>query len=165
MRKSAVLLVTALAVIVLLLTIGCSSEESPTPTPTSTSTLEPTPVVTPQPTVAPTSTATATSTPVPTLQPDLKPPCRFHGEVELDGAPVPDGTVITATIEGNSYTTTTPAEAYGASSYAILISQPVGQSYTGKTVTFKIGDHDAAQGAAWEVGGNINLDLSASTSP
>jgi hypothetical protein len=159
MRKSAALLVTVLAVIALL-AIGCSSEESPTPTPT----LEPTPVATAQPTVAPTTTSTATATPVATLQPDLKPPCRFHGQVHLNGATVPAGTVITATIEDTSYTTTTPAEGYGPSTYAILISQPVGQGYTGKTVTFKIGDYDAAQAGVWEVGGNIALNLTASTS-
>ncbi len=160
MRKSAALLVTALAVIVLLLTIGCSTEESPTPTPQPT--VEPTQAATPQPTVAPTSTPI--STPVATLQSDLKPPCRFRGQVHLNGATVPAGTVITATIDGTSYTTTTPAEGYGPSSYAILISQPVGQGYTGKTVTFRIGAYDAAQTGVWEVGGNINIDLTASLS-
>jgi hypothetical protein len=82
--------------------------------------------------------------------------------VQLDGADVPDGTVITALIEGAAYTTTTPADAYGPSWYAILIPQPVGQTYEGKPISFSIGEHDA-QSLTWRKGGNFILGLSAST--
>ncbi len=67
-------------------------------------------------------------------------PCRFYGTVQVNGADVPDGTVIQALIDGNvTATTTTPAAGYGASSYALIITQPEGVDYTGKTVSFTIG--------------------------
>ena len=92
-------------------------------------------------------------------QPTL--PCRFHGTVQLDGAAVEDGTTITATVEGQTFTTTTPSAAYGASTFVLLIEQPEGVALAGSTVTFKIGARDADQTATWELGGNIELNLSA----
>jgi hypothetical protein len=92
-------------------------------------------------------------------QPSL--PCRFHGTVQLDGAAVEDGTTITATVEGQTFTTTTPSAAYGASTFVLLIEQPEGVALAGSTVTFKIGARDADQTATWELGGNIELNLSA----
>jgi len=164
MRKPAILLVTALAVIVMLLAIGCSSEESPTPT--STPTLEPTPVATSTPTAAPTvATPTPVPTPVPTLDPSNTMPNRFYGQAKLDGVDVADGTVITAIIEGVAYEGTIPAEGYEAPWYAILVVEPKGKDYTGKTVTFRIGNYDADQTATWEQGANTKLNLTASTSP
>jgi hypothetical protein len=89
------------------------------------------------------------------------PPCRFYGDVMLDGQAVPAGTVITATVGGDEYTTTTPAEGYGASTYAIKIAEPSGATYDGATVTFMIGSRSAAQTGTWELGSNVNVDLSA----
>jgi hypothetical protein len=88
------------------------------------------------------------------------PPCRFHGHVTVDGAPAPDGTTVTAVIEGDEYVTTTPAAGYGTSMYAITIIQPLGKSYHGKTVTFKIGNRVTDQTAVWATTGNLRLDLS-----
>ncbi len=169
MRKSAAVLVTILAV-VMLLAIGCSSEAEPSPTPIPTP--EPTPTATPEPTPPPTPTPTVapTPTPVETAPPGTQPPCRFYGTVASDGADVPDGTVITATILGSPYTTTTPAlvngePVYGSSTYVIKISEPIGASYDGATVSFAIGEHTAAQTGTWAMGNNIKLDLTASTAP
>jgi len=50
-------------------------------------------------------------------------PCRFHGTVQLDNATVPDGTIITAIIGADTYTTSTPS-VYGNSTYAITIVPP-----------------------------------------
>ncbi len=163
MRKSATTLVAVLVVIVTLLAIGCGSDESPTPTPTPAPTQAPTatPQATPVPTVAPTPAPTPVPTAAPTLNPSRKMPSRFYGEVSLDSAGVPDGTIISVVIEGNTYEATTPAEGYDASWYAIVISEPVGQSYEGKTVSFRIGDNDAAQTGKWNVGGNTRIDLTA----
>jgi hypothetical protein len=73
--------------------------------------------------------------------------------------------MIAAMIEGQTYITTTPEEGYGPSTYAMKIVQPEGTAFDGKTVTFKIGDLDADEAGAWEIGGNVPLDLTASTSP
>jgi hypothetical protein len=90
-------------------------------------------------------------------------PCRFRGTIQLNGANVADGTVITAIIAGNEQTTETPAT-YGPSTYAIKIIPPEGTAYAaGAVVTFKIGDYTADQTGAWEIGGNIELNLTAST--
>jgi hypothetical protein len=87
-------------------------------------------------------------------------PCQFRGTVEISGAPVPDGTVITAIVAGDEYTTETPS-AYGDSTFRIRIS-PAGVVYTpGTVVTFKIGGQAASQTSTWEQGGNIEVDISA----
>ncbi len=87
-------------------------------------------------------------------------PCRWYGTVQVNGADVPDGTMITATIEGDTYNAATPA-VYGASTYALEIEPPEGTTYTeGAEVTFMIGDQAADQTSAWEAGGNIELNLS-----
>jgi hypothetical protein len=90
----------------------------------------------------------------------LQPPCRFHGTAQVDGANVADGTVITATVDGDAYTATTTA-----SSYAVTIAQPDGKSYEGKTVTFKIGADSASQTGTWAIGGNIAVNLSKGEPP
>lgn len=87
-------------------------------------------------------------------------PCRFYGSVALDGQAVPDGTVITATVSGTDFTTTTPASGYGTSSYGVIIEQPEGTSYEGATVTFDIGGRAADQSATWISGGNVNTNVS-----
>ena len=89
--------------------------------------------------------------------------CSFAGFVKLNGVDVPDGTVITATVEGDEYTTTTPT-GYGASTYAILIQTPSGKYYyEGTQVSFKIDNFATDQSGTWEPGHNIRLDLTAST--
>jgi hypothetical protein len=88
-------------------------------------------------------------------------PCRFHGWVLLDGAAVPDGTVVTATILGYEFTDDTPSP-YGASTYLVTVTPPVGVNFPdGTTVTFKVGDYPAAQTGSFEKGGNLELNLDA----
>jgi len=84
-------------------------------------------------------------------------PCGFYGKVQVDGADAPEGTAISALIDGNVVATATTT---ASSTYSIKISQPEGANYVGKTVTFMI-DTDIADGTGiWEAGGNINVDLS-----
>jgi hypothetical protein len=91
------------------------------------------------------------------------PPCRFYGTVRIDDAFVPDGTVITAIVQGNVHTTTTPS-IYGNSTYAIVLSPPEGTIYPdGASVTFIIGNYYAFETGTWETGLNISLSLTAST--
>jgi len=81
----------------------------------------------------------------------------------MNGIAVPNGTVIRAIIEGYVYSTTTPSAVYGPSSYVFRISKPQGVSYEGKAVTFLIGDYVAAQTGNWTTGGNILLNITATT--
>ncbi len=94
------------------------------------------------------------------------PPCRFYGTVQLDGAPVPDGTMVTATVAGDTYTTTTPAVKYGSSTYVLMLVPLPGMSYDeGAQITFTIEGYTADQTGSWEVGGNARLDITASIPP
>ena len=88
--------------------------------------------------------------------------CRFTGTVTLDGANVPDGTVITAIVEDDEYTTATPT-GYGPSTYSITIYPPDGTSYPdGTAVSFRIDGHAADQTGILQNGQNIRRDLTAS---
>ena len=164
MGKQAIVVTLLLTLALVLVTVGCGTGGSPTPTPTPSpspmATAEPTPTPTPTPTLAP----TPTPTPAPTAPPVTALPCRFRGTVQLDGADVADGTVITVIIAGDEYPTTTPAAGYGPSTYAIMIVPSGGITYAeGTLVTFMIGSYPANQTASWEKGGNIELNLTAST--
>lgn len=104
--------------------------------------------------------------PAVTFAQGAQPPCRFYGTVQVDGYDVPDGTVITAIIEGVPYSTTTPEAIYGPSTYALKIEPSAGAFYNyGTQIYFKIDDHVAKETATWESGSNIELNLSASTAP
>ena len=90
-------------------------------------------------------------------------PRRFHGTVQLDNATVPDDTIITAIIEGDTYTTSTPS-VYGNSTYAITIVPPGNVTYIdGTPVTFLIGSYQAKETGTWETGLNLVLNLTASS--
>ena len=166
MRKLAVVLVPLLALVLVFGVLGCGGEATPTPTPvptvapTAAPTAEPTAAPTPAPTVAPTTAPLATPPPVDSTVP----PCRFRGLAQLNLTNVPDGTVITAIVDGIGYTTTTPASGYGPSSFVILIPKPQGRSFDGKVVTFMVGSKIAPQTASWSMGGNVLVNLTA-TSP
>jgi hypothetical protein len=82
--------------------------------------------------------------------------------VQVDGAGVPEGTVITGIVEGDEHTTTTPA-VYGPSTYALIVTPPEGTSYEDATVTFMVDGLVAEQTGIWVTGGNVMLNLSAVT--
>jgi collagen type VII alpha len=84
----------------------------------------------------------------------LQPPCAFHGTAQVNGANVADGTIITATIGNDTFTATTTN-----STYRVVIAQAEGKSYAGLTVTFMIGSNTAGQTGAWQMGGNVVLNL------
>ena len=91
-----------------------------------------------------------------------QPVCRFSGIATLDGTNVPDGTVITAIVEDDEYTTATPT-GYGPSTYSITIYPPDGTSYPdGTAVSFRIDGHAADQTGILQNGQNIRRDLTAS---
>ncbi|MBE0480610.1 MAG: hypothetical protein IBX68_06485 [Dehalococcoidia bacterium] len=90
--------------------------------------------------------------------------CSFSGLVKLDGKEVPDGTVITAQLDGREYTNLTPARS-GPSTYSITIHRLAGESFPdGSVVTFRVGKTVADQSAVLRFGETVRLDLTASSS-
>jgi hypothetical protein len=91
--------------------------------------------------------------------------CRFTGTVKLDGANVPDGTVIKAFIGDDVYTTTTPT-GYGPSTYSVEVRPPDGEGYAeGTQVRFTIDGYAADQTGSFQGGENIRWDLTAKRPP
>lgn len=159
MKKLSLLLIPLLLMSLLIGSIGCGGDDEDETTPVPTATEAPdtaTPIATETQATA-TPAVTQEPQPTPTAEPLGSPPCRFRGTVMLDGATVADGIEITAIINGDEYTTETPSD-YGASTYVLLIEA----SYdAGTEITFKIGNRIADQTGSWEMGGNIELNLSA----
>ena len=92
-------------------------------------------------------------------------PCRFHGTVEVNGAPVPDGTAIRAVILGDVYTATTPS-VYGPSTYMVQAAPEAGTYYLpGTQVSFAIDGRTAPQKSTWTDGGNKEVNLTGYAPP
>jgi len=92
-------------------------------------------------------------------QPSL--PAVFGGTVSWDGTPASDGTMVSAWIDGKEVASATAADG----SYALIISEPQGSSFTGKKITFKVGPGTATQTATWEAAGGDVLNLKAAPVP
>ena len=88
------------------------------------------------------------------------PPHVFVGTATMAGAAAPDGTMVTAMVDGQEAASTMVAG--GAGGYTLLVDQG-DMSFTGKTVTFRVGGTDAAESATWMQGGANELDLSTAT--
>ena len=159
-----------------LATVAPTSTPTPVPTvtPAPTATLAPTatpvPTVTPVPTPTPMPTATLapTATPPPTATPAAVPlppannnvlPHAFVGVVTIDGVSAPNGTVVTAWIQGFSEPV---GEGVVSAGYSILVSQYGNVSFQGKIITFKVGAYDALETAVWRSGGGDEINLTAS---
>ncbi len=163
MRKIAVVLIPLAVLVLVFGALGCGGGAAPTPTPTPTVAPTPTPTEAPTPTAAPTPTVAPTATPLMTPPaPDNGAsalPLPWHGT--LNGANVADGTVITVIIAGYGYTTTHNGKR--SSTYSITIPKATGISYEGTAVTFRVGSATAIQTSAWTMGGNVLVNLIAST--
>ena len=85
-------------------------------------------------------------------------PAVYGGTATLDGAPAPDGTPVSAVIDG----TEVAAMIVENGAYAFTISQPPDESYSGKTVTFLVGGATAPESGTWEPDGGGVLNLTAS---
>ncbi len=82
----------------------------------------------------------------------LGPPvCDFYGTVIHSDGIVPDGTPISAWVDGTVVGTTTVSN----SGYRLQVTGV----YSGKTVSFRVGSDQATQTSIWERGGNENVDL------
>ncbi|MCH8349881.1 MAG: hypothetical protein J4N78_07275 [Chloroflexi bacterium] len=81
------------------------------------------------------------------------------GSATLNGAPAPDGTVVTAWVADFSEPVATAVVADGQ--YKVSVFQFGSKSFAGTTITFKIGDLEAPQTASWEFGGVGIVNLTA----
>ena len=84
------------------------------------------------------------------------PPHVFVGQATLDGAPVPDGTVVLGMLNGLPLAKAMTFVQDGK--YVLFVEEP-GES----TIGFAVGDFIAEQSAGWETGGATALNLSASS--
>lgn len=105
---------------------------------------------------AATAIVTVCSPEVPTSGSGL--PHGLLGTVTINGAPAPDGTRITALIGCQPAAEATVADG----KYRMVIGEPRGVFYAGKTITFTIGDSAAVQSAAWNRGYLDVLNLTTS---
>ena len=76
----------------------------------------------------------------------------------VDGEAAADGVEITAWIDGELAATATVANGV-----AVLVI-PGDAGFTGKTISFKVGDFDAAETDTWEQGGHKDAELSINAS-
>jgi len=84
----------------------------------------------------------------------------FYGDVVVDGEKAPDGTVVSAWIEGNktAETTTTDGE------YVLAVGEP-GKTYPGATVTFMVDGSDTGVTRTWVAGEPFETDLTVGEAP
>jgi hypothetical protein len=76
----------------------------------------------------------------------------------VDGAPASNGTVVTAWIDGSEV-----GSGEVTDGVAILVISG-DASFTGKTISFKIGNLDSKETDTWEQGGHLNPELTISAS-
>ncbi len=136
------------------------TQAAPTPTPEPTSfttqiggsfnTAQP-PTVTPRPQTSPTATPSTqtspTATPSPTESPGQAVGCNVAGE----------GLKISAWINGTLVASTLVQ----SGRYLLLVEQSTGDSFTGQTITFTVGNSTAEQVVTWKEGEGTELDLTA----
>jgi hypothetical protein len=126
--------------------------------------------LTPVPTDTPTPTQSPTATPMPTAMPTSTPtplpfspgstPHVFVGTATINGLAAPPRTMVSAWIED---TLSGIAEVGNNGEYgALIVGQIAGKPpYSGKTITFTIGNLTAGQTATWQSGAADVLDLTA----
>lgn len=138
--------------------------KTPAPIPTSTPTLTPIPAVEMTPAVEPVSlvgTEPAVEimpTPISSPEPETVPQvCSFYGAVTIDGASVPDDTIISAWVD---------SELVGsvATTYS-LYEITIDGEYEGKVVEFRVGSYKASQTSVWESDANTKVDLAVRLGP
>ena len=88
------------------------------------------------------------------------PPNVFVGTPRLDGETVPDGTTVTAWVDGAQVASTT----VGEGSYTLVVDQG-DMSFAGMTISFRIDSYDARETVIWTQGGGDELTLTAITGP
>ncbi|HIN34725.1 MAG TPA: hypothetical protein EYM75_03140 [Dehalococcoidia bacterium] len=136
------------------------TQAAPTPTPEPTSfttqiggsfnTAQP-PTVTPRPQTSPTVTPRPQTSPIATLGPTESPGQTVGCNVAGEGLKVSawiNGTLVASTLVQSGR-------------YLLLVEQSTGDSFTGQTITFTVGNSTADQVVTWKEGEVTELDLTA----
>ena len=136
------------------------TQAAPTPTPEPTSfttqiggsfnTAQP-PTVTPRPQTSPTVTPRPQTSPIATLGPTESPGQTVGCNVAGEGLKVSawiNGTLVASTLVQSGR-------------YLLLVKQSAGDSFTGQTITFTVGNSTADQVVTWKQGEVTELDLTA----
>jgi len=89
------------------------------------------------------------------------PPHVFVGTVSVDGSAAPDGTVVTAFIEGKTGPVIQAEVSDGR--YKLMVEQPKDAEYDGKAVTFTVSNLETTSTVPWEFGGANEVNLSVSS--
>ena len=84
-------------------------------------------------------------------------PHGFLGSATVNGSPAANGTVVAALVDGQQMA----AKSVTGGTYPVLLVEPSGESFDGKTVTFTIGGIAAAQTYIWQQGEVTELNLTA----
>jgi len=87
-------------------------------------------------------------------------PHQFYGNVKVNNNPVPDNTVIVATVEGDTYTTITTDSKYGYSPNIFYVEDPDGDR--AGSIIFSIGGKEVGN-YTFENNGYTKLDFSLTT--
>jgi hypothetical protein len=96
-------------------------------------------------------------------------PASFYGTVTVNGADAPEGTPVSAWIDGVRYATTDAFTFDGRSMYALDVpaddpaTPELDGGRPGDTIVFHIGGLKADQVAVWQGGTNTGLDLTAAS--
>jgi len=86
-------------------------------------------------------------------------PHAFLGSATVNGSPAASGTVVAALVDGQQVA----AKSVTGGTYPVLLVEPSGESFVGKTVTFTIGGIAAAQTFIWQQGEVTELNLTATS--
>ena len=81
----------------------------------------------------------------------------FAGRAFVDGNPPPDGTTITAWIDGHEV----GKSRLRGGNYTVFVEQPQGRSYAGRTVTYRVGEVQTGERRDWQRGGSTVVNLNA----
>jgi len=81
----------------------------------------------------------------------------FQGTVSVGGSPVSDDVIVSAWVDDEKIGETQTS----GSNYQLIITG----DFPGKTVSFKIDDHEAQQAITWQTGNVINVNLSINSWP
>ena len=94
-------------------------------------------------------------------------PSSFYGTVLVNGGNIPEGTIVSAWIDGVQYASMLSEMFEGDSIYYFEVpgddpttTEKIEGGVAGDTIVFKVDGVEAPQTGTWASGSNVNLDLS-----